>query len=97
MPQVTLNWTAPTQNTDGSPITDPITYNLYGGTQQTNLPLLQSGITGTFVTRTGVDAGVHYYSVTAVVDGSESAMDGPISVTVTLRPNAPTGLTGTVS
>lgn len=29
----TLNWTAPTKWTDGTPITTPLTYNVYRGTR----------------------------------------------------------------
>lgn len=28
-PRTSISWNAPTQNTDGSPITDQLTYNLY--------------------------------------------------------------------
>jgi hypothetical protein len=37
-----LTWIAPTQNTDGSVITVPLTYNVYRGTTATNLTKLAS-------------------------------------------------------
>lgn len=38
MGSVTLNWVAPTQNSDGSPLTDLAGYNLYFGSTQGNYP-----------------------------------------------------------
>jgi len=34
---VTLSWTPPTQNTDGSPLTNLAGYKIYWGTNQNNL------------------------------------------------------------
>lgn len=77
---VTLTWTAPTQNTDGSAITDPITYNLYAATNCTACPCtsptyasIATGLTGSPNVRQNVAYAVIDYHLTAVVDGIESA------------------------
>jgi hypothetical protein len=95
-PVVTLSWSAPTLNTDGSAITPPLTYNLYQGGSATSLAKVQTGLTSTSTT---VSAGLtpgstQFFSVTAVENGQESAQETPVSVGIPEPvPSAPTGLT----
>lgn len=100
MTTATLNWVAPTANTDGSPITGTVTYNIYQGASAITLAKVQSGVTGTSTTvTTGLTPGTNeFFSVTAVVNGQESAEVVPVSVAIPqLVPKAPTGLTVTLS
>jgi hypothetical protein len=100
MSTVTLNWTAPTTNTDGSPITGAVTYDVYQGASAAALTKVQSGLTTTTATVTaGLTPGAEeFFSVTAVAEGSESAQEAPVSAAIpALVPNPPTGLTATVS
>lgn len=59
-----LSWTAPTQNADGSALTDLAGYNLYDGAIQVAGP-----VTDTQYVITGLAAGLHQFSVTAVNKG----------------------------
>jgi hypothetical protein len=97
---VTLNWVAPTTNTDGSPITGAITYNLYQGASATTLAKVQSGLTATTaVVTAGLTPGTNeFFSVTAVAEGAESAEIAAVSAAIpALVPNAPTDLTAVVT
>lgn len=84
-----LAWSAPLYNSDGTLITDPITYNLYqapgNATDGSTAPLslVQSGITTNSVAINDVSPGVlYYFAVSAVVDGVE----GPMSTDVYMTP-----------
>lgn len=96
---LTLTWTAPTQNTDTSAIAGPITYNLYGGMQGQALTLLSGmPISTTTNVRSNVNPGTICYAVTAVVNGLESAQTPPVCTTILAPPpNAPSGLTVTMA
>lgn len=72
----TLSWVAPTQNTDGSPLTDLVGYRLYVGNSATELvPLrLISDPTSTRFVVDGLSRGTWYFAVSAVNSaGVESA------------------------
>jgi hypothetical protein len=86
---VTLTCTAPTKNTDGSAITKPLTYAAYWGTSATTLTnavaLAGPGCKGT-VSVPDPPAGssvTYHFSVTATVDGIESAKSNVATKTVT--------------
>src|ERR1700744_66240 len=92
---ITLTWTAPTKNTDGSVISGAITYNLYNVTASGSTVLANAkGISTTSSQRTNLNAGTPCYAVTAVVNSVESAQTQAICVLVTatptLTPNPPT-------
>jgi hypothetical protein len=92
-PQVLLTWIAPTTNTDGTPITAVLSYNVY----QYNAGLwakLGTAAVPTY-TVTPVTVGTVYsFRVTAVALGVESAPSAQVSVTAGQKtPSAPTGLT----
>ena len=97
-------WTPPTTNTDASPISAPITYNLYQGTQMNpstpaTLTKVQSGITADAVTiTTGLTAGTtQCFAVSAVVNGIESTQTPQSCTPIPFpTPNAPGPITITV-
>jgi hypothetical protein len=96
-PSATVSWIAPTQNTDLTPITGPITYNLYEGPTTTiTTAAAQTGITTvTLTTNIGaIDGTTACYAVTAVVGGVESAQSNAACKTFpAATPTAPSGLT----
>jgi hypothetical protein len=91
-PSAVLTWTAPTTFTDGTPITGTITYNVYQGTAANALTKVATGVTTlTDTISTGlVDGATYYWSVTAVVNGVESAQTAPVSKT--FSPGTPDGV-----
>lgn len=77
-----LSWSAPTQNTDGSPITQPLTYRVYRDG-------VLAGTTGNlYLLLAKEPAGQRCYYVTAVEAGIESAPSG--TGCKMIRPAAPT-------
>ena len=90
-----ITWTAPTLNTDGSPITQQLTYNLYiDGVQSLNFPgtLNQDGSYSfplADVAMMQAD-GEYTLMLTAVdEDGDESDPSGSLLITRLQRPNSP--------
>ncbi len=82
---VTLNWQPPTENTDGTALTDLSGYVISYGTQSGNYPnnitLDNPGLT-TYVVD-NLSPGTYYFTITAMAsDGTESSPSGPVSVTV---------------
>jgi len=71
----TLSWTAPTKYTDGSTITEPISYNVYAGLcSLATLPKVVGPITSLGTVMTNQPAGEMCYQLTAQVpNGGESA------------------------
>jgi hypothetical protein len=82
--QTTLTWTNPTQNTDGTPLTDHAGTNIYRGTSAANLARVKSvgrGISST--TDTSLASGTYLYAATAVNTSSvESDKSATASVVV---------------
>lgn len=75
-----LTWEAPTQNQDGSPLTDLQGYYIYvGETPETLEPMYFTGVESI---RLGHwRSGTHYYAVSAVnTSGVESALGQPVEV-----------------
>lgn len=72
----TLTWVAPTENTDGSPITGLAGFHIYYGTSEgamTQLIDVPNVSTTTYAIEQ-LDSGTYYFAVTAYnVDGMESA------------------------
>lgn len=80
---VTLSWTAPTQNTDGSPLTNLSGYKIYWGTSSGSYPnsaSVSAGVT-TYVVENLVP-GTYYFAVATVASGTESARSSAASKTV---------------
>ncbi len=64
-----LSWTPPTQNTDGTPLTDLAGFNIYGGTVQGgpygDVSITINNPTWTTFTVPGLAAGTYYFVITA--------------------------------
>jgi len=73
---VTLTWVAPTDNTNGSPLTDLAGYHIHYGTSPDNLTQVID-LAGTATTEfelSGLAHGTYYFAVTAYTTmGAESA------------------------
>jgi hypothetical protein len=79
-----LSWTAPTQNTDGSPLTDLAGYFIYHGTNSNNLQQVAEvqDAQSTSHTVRALASGTHYFAVTAYnssrVESARSAVGSKI-------------------
>ena len=79
-PTATLSFTAPTTNTDGSPVATPLTYEIFEGSSPSSLAPVAKGVTGSPVTvNTGLTAGSTVYFTVAVVDAN-GTMSAPSNV-----------------
>jgi hypothetical protein len=79
-PVMTLTFTPPTTNSDGTPLTLPITYTVWQGTTSGGEKLVASGVSGSpIVLNTGLVAGTTYYVFIDVVD-SNGTSSGSIEV-----------------
>ncbi|MFO1407109.1 MAG: putative Ig domain-containing protein [Steroidobacteraceae bacterium] len=77
----TLSWVAPTQNVDGTPLTDLAGYRVLYGQSATTLDssLQVAGAAITTATVQGLKAGTWYFAVKAyTADGSESDLSTPV-------------------
>jgi hypothetical protein len=81
----TLSWTAPDQNTDGSPLTNLAGYRIYYGTSANDLDQVIS-ISNVGITAYVVDdltAGTYYFSIRAYTSaGTESSLSNVVSDTI---------------
>lgn len=82
---VTISWTPPTQNTDGSTLTDLAGYNIYYGTSQTSLTqvvnIANPGL-ATYVL-SSLAAATYYFALTSVnASGIESPRSAVVSAIV---------------
>lgn len=84
-PTAVLTWTAPTTNTDGTPITQPLTYSVLQGTGTASnctlgtTPVL-TGVTTTTVTiSSGLVDGQSYCWAVVTVEGGNSSVDSNIT------------------
>jgi hypothetical protein len=83
---VTLNWQPPTQNADGTPLTDLSGYTIYVGTisntyEYREIRLDNPGLTAYVVDN--LDPGTYYFAATAFnSSGVESAFSGEVVRTV---------------
>ena len=82
---VTLNWTPPTENTDGTALTNLSGYDIHYGTSSGNytqsISVSNAGI-ATYVVD-NLTPGTYYFSVAAVnAAGTESPMSSEVSATV---------------
>jgi hypothetical protein len=77
--QVTLSWTPPTQNSDGSSLTDLAGYNVYYGTSSGNYTSTINVGNVTTYTFTTLAAGTYYLAVTAYdTSGNQSVYSGEV-------------------
>lgn len=80
-PVVTLTFTAPTLNTDGTPVATPLTYNLYMSTSSGTEVKTATGLTGSPVSVTAnlKPATTYFFTLTAVdKNGVESAQTNEV-------------------
>lgn len=106
--QVTITWTPPTTNTDGSTLTDLAGTNLYRGTTAANLTKFKStGVGITSWVDAGLASGTYLYAATAVnaasLESARSVTSSAVVVgssasqsataAVQTIPNPPSGLT----
>ena len=93
-----LTWTAPTLNTDGTAITAPLSYKVYGGVQGSAKAVLAT-VSALAYTHSTAPNGVTYcYQVSAVAGGVESALSAEgCKVMPPAVPNPPTNLAITVA
>lgn len=70
------SWIAPTQNTDGSPLTNLAGFKVYHGTSASVLTDVRQVASGVLsYSFTGLASGAHYFAVTAITaSGAESAL-----------------------
>lgn len=82
---------APTKFNDGTPVTGPVTFNLYGALQgQPKKLLAPSPLTTCSSVRSNVNAGTQCYELTALVPGyGESDHTSESCVTIAAEPTCP--------
>jgi len=86
---LTASWIAPTTNTDGSPISATVTYNLYTGAKGAEVKS-QSGLTSTSVVISALAGTQVCARVTAVANNVESAQSPEVCATAPFpTPSAP--------
>lgn len=83
-----LSWTPPTQNTDGTPLTDLAGYRIVYGTSATTLTqvvqVANAGITA--YNLTGLTPATYFFAVRAYTPTAESANSNVVSKTITNTP-----------
>lgn len=82
---VTLTWTAPTQNTDGTALTSLAGYRIYYGTDPTSLTrsVTVSSATATSFTVASLVPGTYYFAMVAfTATGTESDLTNTITVSI---------------
>lgn len=92
--EATLSWTAPTQRTDGSALTNLDGFKIYYGTQPTTLTLVQDIPDETQTTHvlSGLSPATWYFAMTAYdTDGLESDKSGTVSKVIVPAPPMPPG------
>ena len=82
---VTINWTPPTENTDGTPLTDLAGYDIHYGTASgdytQSVNVSNAGL-ATYVVD-NLTPGTYYFSVSAVnTSGTESPLSSEVTATV---------------
>jgi hypothetical protein len=85
-----LTWVAPTRNTDGSPLTGAMSYNIYQGGKGAGKALVSSKVAA--LAYTADLAKGNCFEVSSVEGGDEGPHSAEICTGVTF-PAAPTGLT----
>ena len=89
-----ITWTAPTTYTDGSPLTEPLSYTMYiDGVADASFPGSLNP-DGDYFAELPLPSGDYEITLTTVVvaTGQESAPSAPVQVSVPFVPSAPTGL-----
>jgi hypothetical protein len=78
----TLSWAAPTQNTDGSPITGLAGYHIYYGTDESapSQTITVAGATATTYVVQGLAPGTYYFTVVAYNTAGVDSPDSNVAV-----------------
>jgi hypothetical protein len=76
-----LTWTPPTNNEDGSPLSDLVGYYIYSGTSPDSMvPAFFTNADNPRITLAYPLVGTYYFAISAVnVSGTESALTPPVS------------------
>lgn len=96
---VSITWTPPTVNADGSALSPLTAFTVYRGPTPTSLARLNSvGSTVLAYSDSNMPVGTWYYAVTASNTAGESAQTGPVSITVMAPVTTPSvpGVPGSV-
>ena len=81
--QAALSWTAPTTNTDGTPLTDLAGYNIYYGTASGDYTQNVNVGNVTNYTVSNLAAGTYYFAATAYdTSGNQSAYSNVVSASI---------------
>jgi len=82
--EVTLTWTAPTQNTDNTDLTDLAGFKVYYGTSEDSM-ITMINASGSSITIKDLDPNTYYFAVVAVNDlGIESELSNIVNKKVGL-------------
>lgn len=96
-PVATLTFAAPTLNTDGTPITLPLTYTVLMGTSSGAETQLSSGLSGSpVVINTGLKGGGSYYFEVFAVDSNGNGVTSN-EVCKSFPASTPAAITITIS
>lgn len=96
-----LSWTPPTQNTNGTPLTDLVSYKVYRSTSAATIEsgtvvVVPAPATGTQIA--GLANGTWYFGVKATAsDGDDSVMSAVVSKTITQGGGASATFTATAN
>jgi hypothetical protein len=94
--EVTLTWTAPTTNDDGSPLTDLAGYKIHQGPDGVSFPQvydIPDPLATSYVV-TGLAEGTYYFAATAYdTSDNESVLSNIVNKALVTAPAPPGGLT----
>jgi predicted phage tail protein len=97
-PTATLTFTAPTTNTDGTPIATPLTYEVFEGSTSGGEALAAKGLAGSPITvNTGLKDNTTVYFYVEVVDANGNASAPSNEVCKTFPAAVPSTVTITVT
>lgn len=89
---IQINWTAPTTNEDGSPLTDLAGYKLYYGTSSGNYSTILDAGLSTQVVISGLVEGTEYFFAATALDTSQNESEYSVEVPYTI-PTPPSDMT----
>lgn len=97
-PTATLTFTAPTKNTDGTPVATPLTYELFQGTASGQETLVATDLTGSPISvTTGLADGETLYWFIKVMDAHGTTSAPSNEVCKTFPAAVPSSVTITIS
>lgn len=97
-PTAAITFTAPTTNTDGTPINGPLTYEILQGSSATALSVAAKGLANSPITvNTGLSAGSTVYFAVVAVDAKGNASAQSNVACKTFPASVPSSFTITVT